>query len=689
MPDGPPVRPLVGRERERDRLDQALRGASAGTPRVVVIAGEAGIGKTTLVERFAADASNSDDLLVMSGACIAFGSEGLPLAPIIAALRQLVQKVGAEAVTSLLPAPSGLTHLLPEIGTAYGPGASQPPATREALLLPVVPALLERLSSERRVLLVIEDLQWADQSTVNLLDILARTVRNARLLTVVTYRSDGIPRGHRLRSFLPELERIRGVSRIELGPLSRAETAELVAVRTGGIPPSPATLNTIFDRSGGNPLFVEELLDAGEARLAATLRDLLITKLDALPRSTQALVRTASVAGCRVPHRLLAAAADLPDPVLLEQLETAVDGQILVPDGDGYAFQHTLLWEAVADSLLPGQRMRVHRAYATALETEPTLLTHEQVAAAVAHHWFAAQEPAKALPAMLHAASVAGALHAYAEQHQMLMHSLDLLSQVPNADVARPELVAQAARAAMRAGELETALELVDQALADRHPGADAAFRATLLEQRTRLLLHLGRDGALVAAEEAEQYAPEGSDIRISVLDALAAALLRDSTPADAQKMAAEAVELAEKLGDVGKEIAARTTLAQTLVQLAQHEGAVQELQRARPLAEQAGHQAGLAGSTSTSPRHSGPWAGSRRRPPAHSRVVRSPPTPASRTPSAVTSLRSARCLCWPKVAGVTRTRSSTRRCSWIRRAGSPPSRCWSAATSPPAAGIW
>lgn len=593
MPDRLFHRLLVGRDQERDRLGQALQDVSVGTPRLVVVAGEAGIGKTSLVERFAADAAESGDL-VMSGPCVAFGSEGLPLAPIVAALRGLVREIGAEAVMSLLPDPSGLALLVPELGRADGSTPREAAESSQPHLLSLVVALLERLTTDRTVVLVIEDLHWADQSTVKLLDVLARTVRNARLLTVVTYRSDGIPRGHPLRSFLAELERVRGVRRIELGPLSRSQMSELVSARTGTTP-SATVLDRIFDRSGGNPFFVEELVDAGETRLGQTLRNLLLARLHALPRSAQALVSAAAIGGRRVPHRLLAVVAKLPDGVLLEQLEQAVDSHVLVPEADGYGFRHALVWETVTDSLLPGERMRLHRAYATALENEPGLLPRDQLAATVAHHWFSAREPGKALPAMLHAATVAGTLHAYAEQHRLLMRSLRLLAQVPDTDVDRFDLVADAVRAAMRAGNPEAALKLVDLTLTETEPEADASRRATLLQHRARLLLDLGLDGALVAAEHAERLAPVGSRVRLSVLDVLAAALLRDGTATHARDVAAEAVGLAERFGDAAMQVAARTTLAQTLVSLGQHDAAVRELRRARPLAERAGDLTGLA----------------------------------------------------------------------------------------------
>lgn len=181
----------------------------------------------------------------MRTACLALGTEGLPLAPATAVVRTLVEAGGTRAVTELLPGADGLLRLLPELSTAGDEPGGQ------ARLLELFRALLRRLAADRPLVYVIDDLQWADRSTRDLIDLLVRTLRSAPLLLATAYRLDDVGRGHPLRPYLAELARVPGVRRVELEPLPRAETAQLL---TGvlGQAPAPEVLDQIYRRSGGS-----------------------------------------------------------------------------------------------------------------------------------------------------------------------------------------------------------------------------------------------------------------------------------------------------------------------------------------------------------------------------------------------------------------------------------------------------
>jgi AAA ATPase domain len=266
---------LIGRDGPLAALDAALTGAGSGRPSAVLVGGEAGVGKSRLVSAFA-ERSSTAGARVLTGECLELGAGGLPFAPFTAVLRDLVRDLGADGVTGLLPAGAAreFARLLPEFGEPAGAGDA---GEARARLFEQMLILLEQLAERDRVVLVIEDAHWADQSTRDLLLFLIRNQRALEgLLIVVTYRSDELHRTHALRPLLAELERISWVTKLELGKLTRPETAALAA-RIAGHEPDQAVLEAVWRRAEGNPLFVEALMADGElsAGLPDSLRDLL------------------------------------------------------------------------------------------------------------------------------------------------------------------------------------------------------------------------------------------------------------------------------------------------------------------------------------------------------------------------------------------------------------------------------
>ena len=461
---------FAGRDAELAVLAAAFGEAAGGTPGTVLIGAEAGGGKSRLVTEFTGRVGTR--ARVLTGGCVELSAAGLPYAPFAAALRELVRERGAAEVTALLPgqAAGELAALLPGFG-APPPGAD--PETARIRLFELMLALLEALAEQQPLVLVVEDMHWADGPTCDLLSFLVRNLRQAAVLVVVTFRPDGLDGAHPLRRLLAGLERMPGVSRLDLPRLSRDQVAAQLEGILGFRPALPA-VSALYERSGGNPLFTEALVNRdGTVRpdLPGSLRDLLLGAVKDLPEQAQQPVRMAAVGGVRVAHGLLAAVTRADDAELTAGLRSAVAASVLVSDGDGYAFRHDLIREAVLGDLLPGERAQAHRRFAEALEASPSLGADGTVVTMVARHWLGARDIERAMTAAWQAAAAAGASFAYAEQLMMAEQVLQLWDQVPDpaerTGADHVSVLMLAADAARWAGQPERGLALVEAALAE------------------------------------------------------------------------------------------------------------------------------------------------------------------------------------------------------------------------------
>ena len=287
---------FVGRLQELQLLEAARRRAADGKPAVVLVGGEAGIGKTRLIAELSSRCL-ADGTTVLSGGCVPVGEGALPYAPIVEILRALLADVGADAVRGLVgPSWPEVARLLPALGAPDRIGLSDQAA--QARLFELLLGLFGRLSEQRSLVLVVEDVHWADQSTRDLLAFLIRNLRRERILVVVTYRNDE-PGQERLGPYLAELDRAGRVERIELARLDQIQTrAQLVGIQEAV--PAAELVDAVFARSEGNPFFTEELLAvvrAGSGELPATVRDLLRGRVQALPQLAQQVLKAVAVAG--------------------------------------------------------------------------------------------------------------------------------------------------------------------------------------------------------------------------------------------------------------------------------------------------------------------------------------------------------------------------------------------------------
>jgi DNA-binding CsgD family transcriptional regulator/tetratricopeptide (TPR) repeat protein len=589
---------FVGRVEELQVLEAARRRAANGEPTVVLMGGEAGVGKTRLVAELTARCA-ADGIRVLAGGCVPVGGDGLPFAPIMEALRPLPEELGADKVRELAgPSWRELARLLPSLGELEVGPAGQ---VAQARLFELLLGLLARLSQQTPVTLVVEDLHWADRSTRNLLAFLARNLQRERILLVATYRNDE-PGQQQLGSYLAELDRGGPVQRLELPRLDQTQTgAQLVGIL--GAAPAAELVDGVFARSEGNPFFTEEVLAAvraGSDELPPTLRDLLRGRVGALPEQARQVLRAAAVAGRRVPHRLLASVAGLDEPDLLGALRVVVDNQLLVtrPNEESYQFRHALLREVVDADLLPGERGRLHASYAQSLTDQPELAgaTPAVLAGELAVHWDAAGEPIRALPARIQAGSTAEHIHAFAEAHRHFERALELWEQVP--EPARPteldhiEVLARAAEAAAFTSKLQRAIGLVEDALGRVDPAEEPLRAAVLLARLAEHRRVAGDEAdALAAFQQAEQMLagrPPSAE-RARVLAVYAYALLVSFRSEEARPRCEEAIAVARGVGARAEEAKGLRVLAGCLGNLGDEDQAIALGLEARRIAEEVG----------------------------------------------------------------------------------------------------
>jgi DNA-binding CsgD family transcriptional regulator len=504
---------------------------------------------------------------VLTGGCLELGTDGLPFAPFTAVLRDLVHEMGADGVASMLPGRTtrGLARLLPELGE---PDTSGDPAEARARLFEEVLRALEYLTRHSPVVLVIEDAHWADRSSRDLLMFLIGNQRSlSGLLIVVTYRSDELHRTHPLRPLLASLDRISWVERLEVQRLTRHDTSEL-ATRILGREPASDLAEALYHRSEGNPLFVEALLccDGELSReLPESLRDLLLESVRRLPEDTQEVLRVASAGGTTTGHALLRVVSGLDDAALTRAVRPAVIANVLHPSGDGYAFRHELIREAVHDDLLPGEHGRLHSRFAEAIDADPALVPPGRAAIEMAHHWHSAHDSPWALIGAWRAAAQAGRAVAAAERLSLLARVLELWDQVPDAaeriDADHVHVLEEAVAAAQDAGEFERGIALATSALRALDSAAEPVRVANLLIHRSHFKLKLGRKDYAADLEEALEYVPTdvSAATRVDILLALSHCPPNITIE---RSYAEEALALAREVGDEAKEAGALLTLA-------------------------------------------------------------------------------------------------------------------------------
>ena len=440
--------PLVGRANELARLTSALEQAEEGAGSIVLICGEAGIGKSRLAEEAIAGSRS-----ILRGT--ATEGSAVPYGPIVDALRSRL-RTDPRALVGCGPLLSHLALLLPELGT---PAAEAERAT----IFEAVRCALAHLAAEQPLTILLDDLQWSDEATLELLAALAEPLRQMPVLTIGVYRSDGLPRAHRLRWLRNELRRGGRLEELSLDPLDRDGVAALLETLLPEAP-SPALVRTVHDRTLGSPFFVEELVtalrlrgalrsgrrglelaDEGEVPLPDTIREAVLVGTSALSEEARAAAEGAAVAGQQLDLDMV---AELSSAAGLDEL---IENGLLEERGPRRAaFRHALAQETLYAEVPWMRRRDLHRRLAEALVASGGS-SHE-----IATHWRGAGNERAAREALVEAARRSEELQAHRDATRAAGEALELWP-ADEADELRLETLERFARCAQLAGEMSEA----------------------------------------------------------------------------------------------------------------------------------------------------------------------------------------------------------------------------------------
>lgn len=548
--------PMVGRAAELAALLDLLARARTETP-TVLIAGEAGIGKTRLVEEWARSARDQGALVLVGGA-MELSGDPIPYAPLVEILRRLRRLVDTGDVELPPEARVDLDELLTSHDLNGG----------RARLFERVLSLFDGLTRTGRVVgLIFEDIHWADQATLDLVSFLDRNHAPGQLL-VLTARPEDLGVRPGVRDLVATITRGRHAHRLELQRLNRDTVAQLLEEMPGAS--GAADPDWIFERSGGNPFLAVELAaDPTRQGLPGSVQDVLLARASRVRPATARVLEVAAVAGRPVRHELLLAGSGLSDDGMRSAVREAMGAGLFVPagpDGD-YAFRHVLMAEAILSRLLPAERRALHEALAGALETDPTASSSASLAAEVATHWYVAGRADRALPTAAAAGRLAAGVYAYAEAWRQLSRAVEMAAAAGlSADSAEVRaLWRDAAESAHWVGDAGTALALTRAALKAEDDPQD---RAELLEQIADILWDEGNtEDAHEALAEAEAITRGRPESRLSAT-IRAASLHLQLLAGDHEAVlepTREAIALAQRVGASAAEGRARVTRGMAL----------------------------------------------------------------------------------------------------------------------------
>lgn len=568
----PNADPFVGRAEPLAALGAAWDRARSGAGRLVFVSGEAGIGKSRLVDAFSASCGRAG-AAVLLGRCEQ--GEGAPAFwPWVQVLRRLARHVDLRALADELGVRADeVAPLVPELARA---DAAQPEPDTAAqgrfLFFDAVARLLGRAARARPLVLVLEDLQWARSASLQLLEHLAGEMREMPLLLIGTVRDEPRDAGHPLSRSLGLLGRLDHTSRIVLRGFSRDEVAALVASAVGGVAPQHL-VEGLFERTEGNPLFVREALrllaDEGQLahpeligrwrldRLPERIRDVVRRHLETLSPACVAVLEAGAALGRSFAVGLAATTADRARAEALDDMDAAVAAGVLEPVAEEpglYRFVHALFQEVTYAGLGPGRRARLHQRAGEAIEAAVAPERRHLALPHMARHFhlgLAAGDPERALARAVEAAEIARAQRLWEQAAVHYEQALDALEQCDAPDPERRlgfliELGESVRFAGDRARRREVLTRALDAARAlDRpHEFARAAIGfCDLAEWSPRDAV-----GEAVLAGALERLGETRDVERVRVLTRLAYLSRRDRSRGE--PMAREAVERSQELDD-------------------------------------------------------------------------------------------------------------------------------------------
>ncbi len=587
-----PSTAYVGRVAERERLTELWGQARSGSLRLALIAGEAGVGKTRLSTHLALN-MHEQGAIVLYGRCDE--DLGVPYQPWAQALGHLVKEAPSKVLDVHLEQHGGiLARLVPALGERV-PGLPGPrdsdPETERYLLYAAAAGLLEETGKNEPLLVILDDLHWADAPTLSLLRHISRSHTSMRVLIIGTYRDSELSRDHPLTELLADLHREQGVERIKLTGLQSQELEALMEAAVGHEldEEGKALAAEITRETSGNPFFAGELFrhliesgaivqadggrwhlvgDLADLGLPQSVREVIGRRVARLGPDARTALSAAAVIGRDFDLDLLLAVVDLAEPRLLDLLQDGVSGLLLREDRDHagrFTFIHALVEHTLYEDLGLTRRSLLHRQIAEALEAQCGEDPAERLGE-IAGHWAAAvatTDTAKAIHYARLAAERGLAQLAPAEAARWYRQALDLAERAHGVERAELcELLIGLGEAQRQTGKAEFRRTLLDAAEAAQELGdANRLCRAVLANSRGWFSQMQGAiDSERVQALEAAAAAISDEDPRRArVLALLASELQYAGEPARCRKLAAEAVALARATGD--PEVLARTLI--------------------------------------------------------------------------------------------------------------------------------
>ncbi len=556
---------FVGRSEPSAALQAAWNAVGEHGLRVVVVAGEPGIGKTRLVREFARTA-HERGATVLAGSCNE--ETFVPYQPFVEALRHYIACCPpAELAVQVSPRREQLAAIVPGLEDARTPlGPTGLDAEQERFrLFEAVSSLLADAAYLRPLVLFLDDLHWADQPSLLLLRHLVRSAKDAPLMVLGTYRPVEVGEQHPLAEALAELRRSRTVEQVSLSGLGEAEVAELIAGRGGQQAPS-GFVRRVSDRSEGNPFFIEELLhdvgpqadwDAAAGGVPDSVKDLLLRRLRALGDECRRALSVAAVAGRDFELGVLARVLEHPRDHLIDLVEEAIEADVLVepPQAIGrLSFSHALFRETIYEQLSATRKASIHGRIAAAIEEAPTERPDER-AGTLAYHYRAAGELRKAFDYHRRAATAAERVYA----HETALQNLDgaivageMLGMAAATDEALRSLYVARAWTLQMLGERDRALADLEHALQGARAAGDRATEM-LLQNRLGAHWHVLDPQASRRCHEEELRIAEqlGDDSgQVSALNRLSLVLANDLEFAEAVELGERALQIARRAGD-------------------------------------------------------------------------------------------------------------------------------------------
>jgi len=585
------TRGFVGRATELACLAAAYEAVLGGHCVTVLVGGDAGIGKSRLIEEFL-DVARLRDATVAVGLCVP-GDGALPYAPVVGILRDL--SVIAPTADELLgfaggdaqDPPDGRTTA-PQVDAGYGKTAFF-----ESIL-----QLLVQIAQTQPVVLAIQDVHWCDSASAQLLDYLIRNLGNSPVLFICSYRSEELGSEHSLAGWLAELGRGPRVVNLALAGLDRRELAMMLS-EAAGTQVSGDLVDSVWARSQGNPFYAEELWSAGPVEpLPAALQTLILIRVRRLTARCQQLLGVAATIGAACDHELLAAVLGSDADAMDADLAEAIDGGVLVasPDGCAYSFRHALLREAVYSTLLPARRKALHKHIATALQRDSSLGARSPSyrTSMLANHFWAAEDWAAVITPAIEAGDAAASVFAFREAELQIGRAMTALARLDAAgvavDVDRQALLERASEYASYAGAHERAVELARAAVQRARDAGDVNGEARCQLLLARSAWGVG-DSTLAldssrAAVELQPSDPPTELLAVALAEDARSFMMMGRFPAGAVR-ARQAIEVAEAVGADAVTAHARCTLGSCVGSEGQVEEGIELIRSALEVAEE------------------------------------------------------------------------------------------------------